>query len=221
MGERGGATVTASTVYELVGYAASLLIIVGIMMRSILRLRLLGLAGSLAFLVYGVLIGSIPLVITNVVIAVIHLWFLRELLFAEEYFTVLRVKKDSAYLRYFCEFHAEEIGRFMPGWAYEPSDDQVAAFILRDMVPAGLFIGVGHGEEIEVKLDFVIPRYRDLEVGRFLYSSRSGLFDDPAWCRAWTRADTDTHRAYVKRMGFVEESAGRWVLDLEEARNPS
>ena len=69
-----------------------------------------------------------------------------------------------------------------------------------------------------MKLDFVIPRYRDLKVGRFLWSTRSGLFDDPSLRTAWTRAETDTHRAYVERMGFTAGSADRWTLDLDTVR---
>ena len=55
---------------------------------------------------------------------------------------MLPVQPTSAYLAYFCEFHQEDIQQFVPGYAYEPVDDQVAVFVLRNMIPAGVFIGV-------------------------------------------------------------------------------
>ncbi|MCH7845981.1 MAG: hypothetical protein IH850_09150 [Acidobacteria bacterium] len=71
------------------------------------------------------------------------------------------------------------IRRFQPRFTYQPSDEQITAFILRDLVPAGLFIGeVRDDGSIQVKLDYVIPQYRDFKVGRYLYSPRSGLCTD-------------------------------------------
>ncbi len=45
-------------ILELLGYAASALIAVSMMMSSILRLRLLNLAGAIGFAIYGLCIGA-------------------------------------------------------------------------------------------------------------------------------------------------------------------
>ncbi len=45
-------------------------------MTSVVRLRMLSLAGSVAFVVYGILIESIPIIVTNGAIALINVWFL-------------------------------------------------------------------------------------------------------------------------------------------------
>ena len=62
---------------ELVGYLASALVVVSLAMTSVVRLRAISLVGSLAFVAYGVLIESIPIVVTNAAIAVLNVWFLR------------------------------------------------------------------------------------------------------------------------------------------------
>jgi len=197
---------------EVIGWIASGLVVVALMATSIVRLRLVGFAASIAFIAYGVLIEAWPIVITNIVVALIHLWHLRVLLAVEEYFDVLQVAPTSAYLAYFCEFHQEDIQHFVPGYTYEPIDDQVAVFILRNMIPAGVFIGVPDGDSIEVHLDYVIPRYRDFKVGRYLYSPASEVFEDPGIRSIWSRPESARQRAYLKRMGFLE-SGDRWVLD--------
>jgi len=48
---------------ELVGYAASALIAISLMMSSILRLRLINLAGAAAFATYGLLIRAYPVAV--------------------------------------------------------------------------------------------------------------------------------------------------------------
>ena len=47
---------------ELLGYAASALVVAALSMKSVVRLRGLSLCGSIAFLVYGVLIESVPII---------------------------------------------------------------------------------------------------------------------------------------------------------------
>lgn len=198
---------------EAIGWAASALVVLSLVTTSIVRLRVVGLVAAAAFIAYGVLIEAWPIVITNAVVALIHLWRLRGLLAVSEYFDVLPVLPTSAYLAYFCEFHQDDIRRYVPGYTYVPDDRQVAVFVLRNLIPAGVFIGVPDGDVMEVSLDYAIPRYRDFKVGRFLYSAASGVFAEAGVRRVAARAETAEHRTYLRRMGFSLED-GRWVLDL-------
>lgn len=195
---------STAAVYELVGYVGSALIVISLTRTSLLKFRLFGLAGSMTFLVYSLLIGAYPIAIVNVVIIGIHLWFIRNLLSgAQEFFTILHVRGDSRYLQYFLEFHRAEIDRYEPEFAYEPTEPQITVFILRDAIPAGLFIGVAHDDRsIEVQLDFAVPAYRDFKAGAFLYSTRSGIFEDAGYDLAWTVSGTKEHIAYLERLGF-------------------
>ena len=216
---------SASTVYELVGYAGSTLIIISLTRTSLLRFRLWGLAGSVTFLTYSLLIGAYPIAIVNVVIIGIHLWFIRNLLSrSTEFFTILHVRPESRYMAFWVEFHREEIDRFQPEFSYEPSEGQIHAFILRDAVPAGLFIAEVHDDDsIEVKLDFVSPAYRDFKAGRFLYSTRSGVFEDPKFDTVRAVSGTEEHIDYLKGMGFeMADRDGRTVYakDISDLHEP-
>lgn len=199
---------------EIVGYAASALVVWSLTMKSLLRLRLIGLAGSTTFLAYGILIEAVPIVITNAVIMGIHVWFLRKLLGKREIFSVLRVRADSDYLRTFLEFHGAEIQRFQPGFRFEASEQTRIWFILRDMLPAGLFIAEPHDDgSFEILLDYAIPQYRDLKLGRWVYSGGAGLFDDDRPSSVWMRSWSEAHDTYLERMGFVStDRDGEQVL---------
>lgn len=200
---------------ELVGYLGSLLIIISLTRTSILHLRLIGLAGSAAFLIYSLLIAAYPIAVVNVVIIGVHVFFLRQLLSTKtEFFTSLELNKDSRYLRHFLEFYATDIEDHQPGFRFEPRDDQIRAFILRDTVPAGVFIGRSCDDAtIEVELDYVVPQYRDFKVANFLYSDRSGIFASRGRRRIWTRPGNEVHVGYFKRLGFAPvEIAGAPAL---------
>jgi hypothetical protein len=207
---------------EVVGYAASALIILSITQKSILRLRLLGLAGSVTFLFYSLVIGAYPIAVVNVMAGLIHGWYLRKLIRRKhEVFRLLHVLPESKYLLDFLEFYRDEIqGHFQPEFTYEPSGDQVTAFILRDMVPAGLLIGQARDDDtFEVKLDFVIPQYRDFKIGDYVYSTDSDLLTDISPKRVWADASNADHGTYLKRMGFAECSGepGRYEIKLAGA----
>lgn len=208
------------SITELIGYAGSGFIILSLLQKSILKLRVFGLAGSFTFLVYSIAISAYPIAVVNVIVAGIHIWYLRKLLSKKiEIFTTLEVAKDSQYLLRFLEFHEAEIEGLEHGFRYEPKDNQVRAFILRDLVPAGLFIGrFCEDDTVEVELDFVIPQYRDFKVARFLYSPRSKIFRAERGRRIWSRPGSQVHNDYFSRLGFepgTADGVDAYVADLE------
>jgi CRP/FNR family transcriptional regulator, cyclic AMP receptor protein len=65
---------------ELVGYAGTTLTITAYAMRDSVRLRLAGIGSSVAFLAYGVLSGSWPVVATELILLPLNSYRLFELL---------------------------------------------------------------------------------------------------------------------------------------------
>ena len=207
---------------EVVGYVASALIILSITQKSILRLRLLGFVGALVFLAYSIAIAAYPIAVVNVIGAAVHGWYLRKLIRRkDEVFRILHVLPESRYLLDFLDFYRDEIqGHFQPEFVYRPNDRQVTAFILRDMVPAGLLIGEARDDgTFEVHLDFVIPQYRDFKIGSYVYSADSALLTGIAPTCVWAEASNRDHARYLSRMGFVQsaDTPDRYEIQLAEA----
>lgn len=195
--------------YEIVGYVASFLVAISLMMSSILKLRVINLFGSAAFTVYGLLIGAYPVAAVNLFIVFINLYYLRQIFASREYFTLLEVRPDSEYLRCFLDFHKQEISRFLPGFPGAPRKEELVFFVLRDMVPAGLFMGeVRQPGSLLVTLDFVIPQYRDFKIGKYLFSERAEYFRARGIREILSAPGTPEHRDYLRRMGFAPGGAG-------------
>lgn len=197
-------------IYELIGYLASGLVAISLMMTSILKLRIVNLAGSAFFTLYGLLIGSIPVAAVNLFIVGINLFYLWKIFGTREYFRLLEVSNRSEYLRYFLTFHEREIRRFLPAFAFAPTEEQLTFFVLRDLVPAGLFIGEREGPAtLRVTLDFVIPGYRDLKIGNFVFAEQAEFFRKRGIERIVSDPGTPEHAAYLRRMGFAPLDPGR------------
>jgi hypothetical protein len=58
---------------ELVGYAASLFVLISFLMKDIRKLRMVNSVGCALFVVYGIMLAySIPIILTNTAILVIN-----------------------------------------------------------------------------------------------------------------------------------------------------
>jgi GNAT superfamily N-acetyltransferase len=193
---------TSSFWLELFGYAASVLVVISLMMSSIVRLRVLNLIGATAFAIYGALIGAWPVAIVNGTIACINIFYLWRFSRTRDFFRLLEVRRGSTYLADFVAFYAAEIRRFVPGFRHDPDAERLAVFVLRDMVPAGVLVGDQEGGTLRVALDFVIPGYRDFRIGRYLFAERADFFRERGIERVESDAGTPVHARYLERMGF-------------------
>lgn len=197
-----------ATIYEIIGYIASALVAISLMMSSILRLRIINLIGAAFFTLYGLLIGAYPVAAVNAIIVIIDLYYLHEIYTAKEYFTLLEVQPDSSYLAKFLSYYKQEIDKYIPNYSFSvPTENRLLVlFILRNMVPAGLFIGEFQGQnQLFVKLDFVIPGYRDFKIAEFLYTKQADIFRAQGVQKIYSRPESKAHVAYLKRMGFTPQ----------------
>ena len=64
------------SVTEWVGYAASLGVLVSFLMKDIKVLRIVNSVGCGLFVAYGLMLGSIPIILTNVAILFVNAYYL-------------------------------------------------------------------------------------------------------------------------------------------------
>ncbi|RXJ02168.1 hypothetical protein DS745_07165 [Anaerobacillus alkaliphilus] len=194
---------------EWLGYLASLIVLISLLMSSIIKLRWINLIGSSLFSLYGFLIGALPVGFMNLGIAIINIYYLVKIYRGsakKEYFKILSIEKDSEYLKHFLNYYKEGLKKFADPSKLEANTYEVSFYVLRNMVPAGVFLGSKHDENtLEVVLDFVIPEYRDFKIGSFIYEDSKGLFLDKGYKRLISYSSTVEHIDYLRKMGFEEK----------------
>jgi hypothetical protein len=191
-------------IYEIIGYVASVLVAVSLMMSKIVSLRIVNLIGAATFSLYGILIGSVPVAGMNAFIVLINIYYLYQIFTNREFFRLLKVTPEDHYLLYFIDFHSSEIEKYQPGFNHTSRPGTVCLFILRDMIPAGLLIGkLSDDGVLSMSLDFVIPMYRDFKIGRYVYSEQKSFFRDQGITEIRSQTGTAKHAEYLKKMGFV------------------
>ena len=193
---------------ELIGYLASILIVVSLLMSSLYRLRVINLVGAVVFTVYGVLIGSIPVIATNGAIVLIDIYYLLQLQrdrAHDAYFEVVSVPVDSPLLERFITFHLDDARRFQPEFTGLDQAHHAWA-VLRDGVPVGVVLAEVDGEVADLVLDYVTPAHRDQRAGTRFFTT-PGLFAPLGVTRLRVRSQQDAHRRYLAAMGFAPTGA--------------
>jgi uncharacterized protein with PQ loop repeat len=61
---------------EMIGYAASAGVLASFFMKNIKTLRIVNCFGCFFFVIYGVMLDSIPIIITNVAILLVNFYYL-------------------------------------------------------------------------------------------------------------------------------------------------
>lgn len=199
---------------ELIGYLASGLVVLSLSMTSVVRLRIISLMGSTTFIVYGALIGSIPIMITNVSIACLNVWFLSRELGGKRDLGAVAVDPDSPFLVDFLRHHHDDIARFQPTFDIEQWHD-INIVLTRDGLPAGAIIGNRQGPTLMIELDYVLKPYRDSRLGRWVYGPGSKIFKRAGIERVETLPGDDRHESYLRRIGFEYDAEHRrWFAEL-------
>lgn len=198
---------------DILGYVASGLIVLSLAMSSVLKLRVLSLIGSATFLVYGILIDSLPVALTNGIIMMINIVFLQRLFAHEEAFDVVEVDATSKFLARYLEHHDKDVQTAWPGYRYEPHPGQLRLVVFRDMVPAGVFIAGVEGDVATVEIDFAGRDYRDLHNARVLFGQGRSVLREHGITRVVTKAHSDVHRRFLLRFGF-EPSGSEYALEI-------
>lgn len=194
---------------EWIGYLASVLILVSLLMSSIVRLRWINLMGCFVFMAYGFLIGALPVGISNSVIALIDIYYLIRMYTAKEYFTILPISSDSAYLRYFLKLYHEDIRKYFPRECFTQDDSTIVFYIMRNSVPAGIFLASKKNEDsLLVELDYAVPEYRDFKTGRYIFKSQNQYFLDKGFDKIYSHAADKAHEKYLRKMGFSKTTEG-------------
>ncbi len=201
-----------ASVVELVGYLASILVVASFAMKSVVRLRVVSLVGCVVFVAYGVLLGSIPLVLTNAAAGVLHLWYLRREFGPHRDLGAVPIAADEPFLLDFLNSHGADIAHFHPGFD-GPKPGDFVRLLTRDGLPAGAVVATPDGSTLQLRLDYVMQAFRDSRIGAWLYGPGADVFTRAGFTTLVAEPESEALNAYLIRSGFTAEN-GRLVLRL-------
>ena len=187
------------TIFEIIGYVGSALVLVSFLMASVVKLRVVNAVGSTIFAVYALLIRSYPTMIMNICLVLINLYYLWKLRNSEPNYRLVSLAHNDGFVDFFLSEHREDISQCFPGRNWDENELNRAFLVCHGDTPAGLLLGREKNGVLDVMLDYSTPAYRDSSEGRYLieHLPQEGLrllrYEHPE----------EGHLGYLKKMGYV------------------
>jgi len=209
---------TSSILVEAIGYTASILILISLIMSSTKKLRWINLFGSITFVVYAIINQTYPVAALNFFTAVANVYYLYKIYTSKSYFKILKFNKDNEYIHYFFDYNKSDIDQFYNLEKLSLNKAAYSFYILRDIMPVGVFIANKHDDKtLEVIFDYVIPSYRDFKAGKYIYGKNKDIFLNNGYTTLIAYSENPKHDNYLLKMGFVkDETNQRYVLNLND-----
>jgi len=199
---------------EWLGYVASLIVLISLLMSSVKKLRWINLAGSLLFATYGFLIGSLPVGLMNTGIVLINIYYLIQMQRRLDYFSMVSTI-ESDYFNYFLTFYQEDMKTFFDIDERFNDKNNLKVFILRNTVPAGVLVAKEISlDTLEILVDYATPQYRDLKIAKYLYIDKKDFFIEKGYKKLITKKGNEKHQKYLKKIGFNQISNDLFAKEL-------
>lgn len=189
---------------ELYGYLGSFLVVISMLMSSVVKLRVINIAGSIISGTYAFIIGSFPLVLMNTCLIIINVYNLVKLLKVSREYELVKGNTSDAFFAYFIEHYENDIKKYFPGFEKGKNLGNAVYYVFCHETPAGILYGNQNGDEIDIILEYTTPVYRDCSVAKFLY----GAIVEEGVRRLVITEPTKSHQQFLKKVGYVFENGG-------------
>lgn len=200
---------------QLIGYLASVFLAISLVVNNDLKFRWINFLGCLTFSVYGVLIESFPVILTNVLLAVINAIYLYKLYRAEEIFEILDFNNQSVLINRFVEHYNSDIKSYFPEFDTDYTKYNVKFVVLRDLVIANVFIAeMDNDGNAVVNLNYTLEKYRDFKIGKFLFNKNNHHLKELGVKKIiYNKGINKKHQTFLLKMGFNAQQ-GQYIINL-------
>lgn len=190
------------------GYLASVLLAIALLVNSDVKFRWINSAGCIAFVVYGILLHSIPVALTNGILVIINMITLYKIYKRKEHFQLVECRADDQLTEKFFEFYKGDIATYFPNFSKEQLQGNHNFLVLRDMSIANIFSAtVNPNGDAEVTLNYTIPKFRDYKIGPFLFDTeKDSLLSKGIKKIVYKSVAHKGHLDFLKRTGFTIET---------------
>lgn len=208
-----------SALAPYLGYIASLLLIIALLVSNDLKFRWFNTGGNIFFIGYAIILGTIPVLITNCILLCINAVYLVRVYRHQENFDIIEFSGEENMIGKFIRFYEKDIHAFFPGFEQGQLKGGLNFVVLRDMVIANIFSAeVSPGGDAEVIINYTLKKYRDYKVGRFIFDKEKSFLISKGVKRiVYREVPNNSHLRFLKVMGFLKDTVSGnkvWVKSL-------
>ena len=192
------------------GYLASLFLIIALLVNGDVKFRIYNILGTISFIIYGIIFSAWPVLLTNVILFFINIYYLRKLYEHKEDFELIEFSGDEKLALKFLHFYAADIKTYFPDFNETQLRGNLNFVVLRDLVIANIFSAqvLENGDAVVV-LNYTTKKYRDYKVGKFIFEREKRYLISKGIKRiTYKHAANKSHIHYLKTLGFLTHEGG-------------
>lgn len=186
---------------ELFGYVGTALVILSMTMTSVTKLRIINICGSVISGIYSAFCHAWPVAVMNVCLICINVYHLIRESRHQYTFGHVKAKHDDTIVTYFLFCYAADIQKYFPNYRLHAWESTEIHLIMVQSEVVGMLVGTRAADVFSIELDYAIPKYRDLSVGKYLFSC---LKEEGVEMLTAPIGEKE-HNSYMKAMGFADE----------------
>jgi hypothetical protein len=192
------------------GYLASLFLIIALLVNGDVKFRIYNILGTISFIIYGIIFSAWPVLLTNVILFVINIYYLNKLLKHKEDFELIEFTGEEKLAKKFLQFYGDDIKTYFPQFNEEQLKDNLNFVVLRDLVIANVFsVAVEENGDAIVAINYTTKKYRDFKVGKFIFEKEKNFLISKGVKRiVYNEVYNKNHAIYLNSLGFVKKEGG-------------
>lgn len=206
-----------SNYIEILGFISSAVLTATLVLKMPLAIRWVHIILSVFVAIFGFTFGYWGIGLIGSGICFASIFQLTQLLSFKDSFNILQVRGNNEYLGAFIEYYKRDIYHYSP--FYKRNLESSSFLILNNLEVVGVFIvNVQDKKTLYINLDFVVPKFRNNKVGKYLFIDNVSYFSELGYERIITVCLNEVHRAYLEKMGFVEKNINDEKLYVKELK---
>lgn len=192
------------------GYLASLCLIIALLVKTDFRFRVFNIMGCLSFVTYAIIFHAWPVLLTNMILLAINVYYFYKLYSRKEDFDLLEFSGEEKLIGKFISFNKKDIAGYFPEFAPEQLNGNLNFVVLRDLVIANIFSAkLSADGSAAVAVNFTSKKYRDFKVGRFIFErEKQFLISKGVKQLTYKKVYNKGHEHFLNVMGFRKEGEG-------------
>lgn len=202
-----------------IGYAASLCLIIALLVNHELKFRWFTAAGNIFFIAYAIFLFAIPVFITNVVLLTINIYYLLKIYRRKESFDLAEFNSNEVLPKKYLAFYENDIKEYFPAFNNEKLAGNLNFVVTRDLAVANIFSArINDKGDALVDLNYTIQKFRDYKVGSYIFEKEKDFLNSKGISKiVYEQVPNDNHLDFLKINGFKEEIANGksyWVKNI-------
>ena len=192
-----------------------MILVISMMMSSFVKFRIVNLIGAFLFSLYGFIIGSYSVGILNGLIVFINIYQVYRLYNQNKDLEIIQLPVDSEYVKSFIKHYNKEIKHYQPDFEFDTNALDTCITILRNMNIVGIVLGKrDENQWLTIKLDFVVPQYRDTKIGQHLFVLNKQYFKDKGFAKIIITGKDKQRTQHLREVGFLSIDNDKFELKL-------